>query len=160
MAPFVGEFGDRLGGPLDAGHVGDLAVFRRNIEVDAEQYAFALHVGLIECAEPRHDVHLDANGAMRRSAPARPERKVSVAASMRARTRGLRRTHRRDDAVSQISFASATAVSDMRFEKPHSLSYHDMMRTRLPSMTLVWSMWKIEERGSWLKSIETLGLSV
>ena len=27
-------------------------------------------------------------------------------------------------------------------------------------MTLVWSMWKIEERGSWLKSSETFGASV
>ena len=30
-------------------------------------------------------------------------------------------------------------------------------RTSVPSITLVWSMWKIEECGSWLKSIETLG---
>ena len=28
----------------------------------------------------------------------------------------------------------------------------------LPSITLVWSMWKIDECGSWLKSIETLRL--
>ncbi|TAU90489.1 hypothetical protein ELI41_19105 [Rhizobium leguminosarum] len=37
----------------------------------------------------------------------------------------------------QISLAKATAVSDMRLEKPHSLSYQDRMRTKLPSMTLV-----------------------
>ena len=30
--------------------------------------------------------------------------------------------------------------------------------TKLPSITLVWSRWKIEECGSWLKSIETLRL--
>ena len=48
----------------------------------------------------------------------------------------------------QISFAMATAVSLMRFEKPHSLSYQDMTRTSVPSMTLVWSMWKIDECGS------------
>ena len=51
----------------------------------------------------------------------------------------------------------ATAVSAMRFEKPHSLSYHDITRTKVPSNTLVWSMWKTEECGSWLKSMETLG---
>ena len=37
----------------------------------------------------------------------------------------------------QISFAIATAVSAMRFEKPHSLSYQDSTRTKLPSITLV-----------------------
>ena len=58
------------------------------------------------------------------------------------------------------SLPIATAVSDMRLEKPHSLSYQDITRTSVPSITLVWSMWKIEECGSWLKSIETLGASV
>ena len=37
----------------------------------------------------------------------------------------------------QISFAMATAVSAMRLEKPHSLSYQDSTRTKLPSITLV-----------------------
>lgn len=58
---------------------------------------------------------------------------------------------------SQISLPIATAVSDIRFEKPHSLSYQVRMRHIVPSMTLVWSRWKIELCGSWLKSIETLG---
>ena len=35
------------------------------------------------------------------------------------------------------SFPIATAVSAMRFENPHSLSYHDMTRTRVPSSTFV-----------------------
>src|SRR5271170_335290 len=48
----------------------------------------------------------------------------------------------------------ATAVSAMRLEKPHSLSYQDITRTKLPFCTLVWSMWNVEECGSWLKSIE------
>src|SRR5664279_3295097 len=60
----------------------------------------------------------------------------------------------------QISLPIATAVSAMRLEKPHSLSYHDITRTSVPSITLVWSMWKIDECGSWLKSMETLGASV
>jgi hypothetical protein len=48
----------------------------------------------------------------------------------------------------------------MRLEKPHSLSYHDRMRTMRPSITLVWSMWNTEEWGSWLKSEETSFSSV
>jgi len=66
----------------------------------------------------------------------------------------------RSDPRDQISLPMATAVSDIRFEKPHSLSYQVRMRHMVPSMTLVWSVWKIDECGSWLKSIETLGLSV
>ncbi len=60
----------------------------------------------------------------------------------------------------QINLPIATAVSAMRLEKPHSLSYHDITRTSVPSITLVWSMWKTEEWGSWLKSMETLGAVV
>jgi hypothetical protein len=54
----------------------------------------------------------------------------------------------------------ATAVSAMRLEKPHSLSYQDITRTKLPFCTLVWSMWNVDECGSWLKSIETFGAVV
>src|SRR5690348_14510690 len=60
----------------------------------------------------------------------------------------------------QPSLPIATAVSDMRLEKPHSLSYQLMTRTSVPSMTLVWSMWKVDEWLSWLKSIDTFGASV
>jgi hypothetical protein len=35
------------------------------------------------------------------------------------------------------SFPMTAATSAMRFENPHSLSYHDMTRTNVPSMTLV-----------------------
>jgi len=35
------------------------------------------------------------------------------------------------------SLPIATAVSAMRLEKPHSLSYHDITRTSVPSITLV-----------------------
>src|SRR5262249_20945138 len=65
--------------------------------------------------------------------------------------------HVRSGESDQISLPIATAVSAMRLEKPHSLSYQDITRTSVPSMTLVWSMWKIELCGSWLKSSETLG---
>ena len=47
----------------------------------------------------------------------------------------------------QTSLPIATAVSTMRFEKPHSLSYHDITRTNVPSITLVWSMWKSTSAG-------------
>src|SRR5262245_26185338 len=57
----------------------------------------------------------------------------------------------------QSNLPIATAVSAMRLEKPHSLSYQDITRTSVPLMTLVWSMWNVDECGSWLKSIETLG---
>ena len=73
---------------------------------------------------------------------------------------GAERGHDRAPAGDQPSLPIATAVSTMRLEKPHSLSYHDITRTNVPSITLVWSMWKTEECGSWLKSLETLGASV
>src|SRR3954462_156344 len=63
----------------------------------------------------------------------------------------------RDKKENQISLPIATAVSAMRLEKPHSLSYQDITRTKVPSMTLVWSMWNTEECGSWLKSPDTFG---
>ena len=58
------------------------------------------------------------------------------------------------------SFPIATAVSAMRLEKPHSLSYQDITRTSVPFCTLVWSSWNVDECGSWLKSIETFGADV
>src|SRR6056297_274541 len=60
----------------------------------------------------------------------------------------------------QMSLPIATAVSDIRFEKPHSLSYQVRIRHIAPSMTFVWSVWKIDEWGSWLKSMETSFSSV
>ena len=54
----------------------------------------------------------------------------------------------------QISLPIATAVSAMRLEKPHSLSYQLMTETRLPSITLVWSSAKLDEAGLWLKSMD------
>jgi len=51
----------------------------------------------------------------------------------------------------------ATDVSSIRFEKPHSLSYQLITRTKVPPITLVSFNAKIEERLSWLKSVETSG---
>ena len=50
----------------------------------------------------------------------------------------------------------AIVVSSMRFEKPHSLSYHDETLTRLPD-TLVSVESKVLEAGLWLKSLDTSG---
>ena len=118
LPAFVGNLVERRQHALDAGRIGDPAVFHRNVEIDANEHALSLDVGLVQRAESFH---------------------------LRPR---------------QISFAMATAVSAMRFEKPHSLSYHASTRTRVPSSTLVWSMWKVDEAGSWLKSIETFGSCV
>ena len=64
------------------------------------------------------------------------------------------------DEITYSSFPIATAVSAMRLEKPHSLSYQDITRTSVPFYTLVWSSWNVDEWGSWLKSIETFGAVV
>ncbi len=39
---------------LDAGRVGDAAIFHRHVEIDADENAFVVYVGLIECAEGGH----------------------------------------------------------------------------------------------------------
>ena len=136
LAALVGDLADGRSDALDAGGVRDLAVLDRDVEIDAHQHALAAEVGLIERAE--HDY--------------RPGCAVSTdtIATVTSVIAGWR----------QISLPIATAVSTMRLEKPHSLSYHDITRTSVPSITLVWSMAKIDECGSWLKSLETLGASV
>ncbi len=152
LAALVGDLGDGRGDALDARLVGDLAVLGGNVEVDAQEHALAGDVGVVERAEwfghDRSPSKWNSLGSIRPSAAAGAE------APAARRFSGLRALLR------QMVLASATAVSAMRFEKPHSLSYQLRMRTKVPSMTLVWSKWKIDERGSWLKSIETLGLSV
>ena len=59
----------------------------------------------------------------------------------------------------QPTLAKATAVSLMRLENPHSLSYQAKMRTKSPSRTWVWVASKAELSGLWLKSAETRGTS-
>ncbi len=56
-----------------------------------------------------------------------------------------------------MSLAMATAVSFMRLEKPHSLSYQDTTRTSLSSTIWVWVASKQDEWALWLKSMETSG---
>jgi len=57
----------------------------------------------------------------------------------------------------QAAVIMAIAVSGIRFEKPHSLSYQDNTRTKLPPMTWVWVESNVELAGLWLKSMETSG---
>jgi len=56
----------------------------------------------------------------------------------------------------QFVFDTASAVSSMRLEKPHSLSYQLSTLTSLP-LTLVRVASKTDECGLWLKSTETSG---
>ncbi len=51
-AAAVGDFNDGRCGALDAREVGHLAVLHRNVQVDADEDAFALEVGgVVEGAE-------------------------------------------------------------------------------------------------------------
>ena len=146
--------------------IGHAAVLRRNVEVDAQENAFSRDIGVVEGAE-RLCHGTSQSVGRQRSVPVLSCPREAGAQFSRARSSGGLRDTSLDPrfpagvAVNpQISFAIATAVSAMRLEKPHSLSYQDSTRTKLPSMTLVWSRWKIEERSSPLKSLETLGWSV
>src|SRR3984957_1300545 len=56
-----------------------------------------------------------------------------------------------------ISLAIARAVSAIRVEKPHSLSYQLRTRASLPSITWVWGRATVEEAATWFRSIETSG---
>jgi hypothetical protein len=55
-----------------------------------------------------------------------------------------------------LALANATAVSSMRFEKPHSLSYQLDTFTNRPD-TFVSVASNVDEAGLWLKSIDTSG---
>src|SRR5579883_985710 len=57
--------------------------------------------------------------------------------------------------VAQASLPTTAAASTMRFEKPHSLSYHESTRQKRLPRTLVCVRSKVELAGLWLKSLET-----
>src|SRR3546814_550672 len=80
---------------------------------------------------------------------------------------GLRDARRRSrgpaprlGSLPQMVLAKATAVSHIRLEKPHSLSYQDRTRTSLPSTTWVCVASNVELNGEWLKSQETSSSSL
>ena len=154
LAALVRDLRDGRRDALDARRIGHPAVLRRNVEIDAQQNALAGDVGVVERAERFCHAGLTSVGgsdafrfrpfchARGSGHPVQPRR------SSRLRdTFGPQRAGFRDGALDprfrgvtpnpQISFAIATAVSAMRFEKPHSLSYQESTRTKLPSITLV-----------------------
>ena len=47
----VGELGDGRGVALDARDIGHFAVLHRNVEIDADEDALALHIGVVEGAK-------------------------------------------------------------------------------------------------------------
>ncbi len=148
LAALVGDLRDGRRDALDARRIGHAAVFGRHVEVDAQEDAFSRDIGVVERAEWFAHVRL-------------PQKVNAIRITIKRSA--LRLNERPADLFHgrcQISFAIATAVSAMRLEKPHSLSYQESTRTKLPSMTLVWSRWKTEERSSPLKSLETLGSAV
>lgn len=62
--------------------------------------------------------------------------------------------------LSRQSPAITVAVSTMRLEKPHSLSYQLTTRTSLPSITAVSRLSTVDEAGVCTMSAETIGSAV
>src|SRR5262245_62092323 len=127
------EPGDGRQHALEPGCVGDDAILDRHVEIGADEDAFAPHVDALD--------GLDA-------------RKVETRIETGSRFSGrdpLRLVH--------MSRPMATAVSLMRLEKPHSLSYQATTRQNVSSTTCVPVRSKIELNGSWLKSLETSGFA-
>ena len=165
LPPLPADLGDGRRDALDAGRVGDLAVLHRHVEIDAHEHALARDVGVIEGAEI---CVMRRSACVRRASFETPRWRCRRLAGMRAlqpSVMSARRSERRALAParsgarhrSRSACPSRRRCRAMRLEKPHSLSYHDITRTSVPFITLVWSMWNVEECGSWLKSIETLG---
>jgi hypothetical protein len=135
LAALVRDLLDGGGDAFDARRVSHTAIFGGDVEVDAQENAFAGDIGFVQRAEGfAHAALADKESRFRLVlGPWQPEQTLRP-------TIGSEAPH-----AGQMCFASATAVSAIRFEKPHSLSYQDKMRTNVPSMTLVWSRWKIDE---------------
>src|SRR6202035_6136567 len=60
-----------------------------------------------------------------------------------------------DDRAAHTILPMRAAASTMRFEKPHSLSYHDSTRQKRLPITAVCVRSKVELCESWLKSLDT-----
>src|SRR3546814_7751536 len=119
----VGQFGDGGHRRFKPGGVGHAAFRHGDIQVDADQRLLALHIAqIIERPEPCHlKVSLFA-------IPARAGIHEHSLCSSTPAFAGVTLFH-----SDQSSLAIAPAVSTMRFEKPHSLSYQATTRTSLPS---------------------------
>src|SRR5262249_15440837 len=88
------------------------------------------------------------------------ERHVEVGADEHALSGDVEIVQRAHAPRAYSFFPTRRETSRIRFEKPHSLSYHDSTLAKLPSMTWVSRLSKIEEYGLWLKSLETSGRSL
>ena len=89
------------------------------VEIDAEQHALAADVEPIDGANARE---------------------VGLVPAVQVGGAG----NGRDINVVHINLLITTAVSLMRLEKPHSLSYQDTTRQKVPSTT--WVLFEIEDR--------------
>src|SRR3546814_9091180 len=100
------------------------AISHRHVEIDPDERPLPLHIAqIIQRPEPRHALLLH----------------LTVIPAFAGMTTN-----------NQISRPIAPAVSTMRFEKPHSLSYHDTTRTSLLSITAVSRLSMVDEAGQWL----------
>ena len=124
---FLRQFRNGRAKPFDARAVRDAAILDRHIQIRAQQYALTLGRKRINRLES-HD-GTSGRGAARGALP--------------------RNKNQREP--------NNAAVSLMRFEKPHSLSYQDSTRTKPPSTTCVCVASKVEDAGLWLKSMLTSG---
>src|SRR5438270_872270 len=77
------------------------------------------------------------------------ERNVEVGAEQHAPPRDIEAVERaeRHAPVRSQSRPNNAAVSPMRLEKPHSLSYQPITRASAPSTTVVWVASKLQDAG-------------
>src|SRR3546814_5164425 len=114
----------------------------RQVGIDANQRDFACYVA--EIIERLESCHLSDSVRFERSREPKFRPCLDCA----------RHERRRHD---QSNPAITLAVSIIRLEKPHSLSYHDTTRASLPSSTAVSRLSTVELAGWWLKSELTSG---
>ncbi len=175
LGALFGKFADGRQHALDAGGVGDLAVLDGHVEVNAHQNALAGDVGEIVEGLEAHEI-LPVRAAIRRAGCGVGDASGSAGGMARenvdsGRAQGsTTRASRPPEEKARTLLPGPNVSSDQLGERDrgvghavreaHSLSYQDRTRTKLPSRTLVWSLAKIEEWLSWLKSRETSGSSV
>ena len=165
----LGQLADRGGHALQAGDVGNLPVAHRQVEVHAQQDALAVGVERVDRAE-RHGGSPEKESKAR-APPWTRQRASPLETSTSgpgARAAGVSRwrpgpgTARpwRVPAFKQgagplpcYRLPSRAAVSTMRLEKPHSLSYQPTTCAMAPpSTTWVCVASKEQDAGEWLKS--------
>src|SRR3546814_14724031 len=131
----VRQLADRRHRRLDPRRVADRAFEHRDVEVDAHEHALAGDVtDIVEGFERGHFSH-SVPGACPCEGRG-PSPKLSVSAAVRSVSiRPEMGPCFRRGTGNYSSFAITPAVSTMRFEKPHSLSYQLTTRTSLPSST-------------------------